>query len=74
MLILNIIGEELKVMIEIIILHILKNIGHIFLPVLPIKLLVLMIALAKKLCFTEEKMQFLDLLENVLKNMNIDNK
>ena len=55
--------KELKVMIEIKILHTLKNIKNTFLAVLLIKLFMLMINLVDHLFFTEEKMQSIDLLK-----------
>ena len=55
--------KEFKVMIEIKILHILKNIKNTFLAVLLIKLFVLMINLVNHLFFTEEKMQSINLLK-----------
>ena len=51
--------------------HTLKNIKIIFLAVLPIKLHVLIINLARKLFFAEEKMLFTDLLKQFLKSMII---
>ena len=65
--------KKFKVMLETI-FHTLKNITHIFLAVLLTKLFALMINLAKMLCFTEEKMQSIDLLKQFLKNMIIAKK
>ena len=47
--------------------HILKNIKHIFLEVLLIKLFVLIMDLAKKLFFTEEKNALYRFIEAILK-------
>ena len=49
--------------------HTQKNIKITFLAVLLIKLFVLIINLAKKLFFTEEKMLFTNLLKQLLKSM-----
>ena len=59
--------KELKVLIEMIMLHILTNIKHLFLAALLIKVFVLMINLASQLFFTEEKMQSMNLLKQFLK-------
>ena len=59
--------KVLKVMIEIIILHILKNINHIFFAVLLTKLYVLMINFANQLFFTEKKYAIYKFIEAVLK-------
>ena len=58
-------------MIEVTIIHTLQNIKHIFLAVLPIKLLALMINLVNQLFLTEEKMWSIDLLKQLLKSMII---
>ena len=58
-------------MIEVTIIHTLQNIKHIFLAVLPIKLLALMINLVNQLFLTEEKMWSRDLLKQLLKSMII---
>ena len=55
MLLFNLFWKELKVMIEIIILHTLENIKSKFLAVLPIKSFVLMLNLVIQLFFTGEK-------------------
>ena len=49
--------------------HTLKNIKMIFLAVLLTKFCALMIEVARKLFFTEEKMESTDLLKQFLKNM-----
>ena len=49
--------------------HTQKNIKITFLAVLLIRLFVLIINLAKKLFFTEEKMLFTNLLKQLLKSM-----
>ena len=54
--------------------HTLKNIKIIFLPVLLIKLHVLIINLARKLFFTEEKMLFMGSLKQFLMSMIIVKK
>ena len=56
---------------EKILLHILKNIKIIFLAVLITKLYVLMINLASHLFFTEEKIQSINVLQQLLKSMII---
>ena len=61
-------------MIELIKLHILKNIRHTFLAVLLTKLYALMINLANQLLFTEEKMQSINLLKQLLKKTDIAKK
>ena len=72
MLVLNAMYMELGAVIGVIILYTLKNIKHIFLVVLLTKLFVLIINLASRLFFTEEKkMQFIDSLKQILKNMII---
>ena len=55
MLILNGMGNELEVVIDIIILHMLKNIRNIFLAALPIALFVVMINLLNQLFLTGKK-------------------
>ena len=55
MLILNGMGNELEVVIDIIILHMLKNIRNIFLAALPITLFVVMINLLNQLFLTGKK-------------------
>ena len=57
-----------------IILHTLNNTKIIFLAVLLTKLFVLIIDLIKKLLFIEEKMQFIDSLKQLLKNIIIVKK
>ena len=52
-------------------IHTLQNIKHIFLAILPIKLLALMINLVNQLFLTEEKMWFINLLKQLLKSMII---
>ena len=59
---------------KIIMLHRLKNIKIIFFAVLLTKLFVLMINLASQLFFTEEKMQSINLLKQLLKSMIIAKK
>ena len=75
MLILNVILKELrvviKVVIEVIMLHTMKNVYHTLLAVFLINLCVLIINLANQLFFTEEEMQFINLLKQLLKNMII---
>ena len=61
-------------MMEIIILHTLKNIKIVFFVGLLIKLFVLMTNLVNQLFFTEEKMQSIDLLKQFLKSMIIAKK
>ena len=55
MLILNGMGNELEVVIDIIILHMLKNIRNIFLAALPITLFVVMTNLVNQLFLTGKK-------------------
>ena len=62
--------KGLDVMIKIIVLHILKKVKIIFLAVLLIKLCV-MTDLTSHLFFTEEKVQFIDLLKKFFKSMII---
>ena len=61
-------------MMEIIILHALKNIKKVFHRVLLTKLFVLVITLVNQLFFTDEKMQLIDLLKQFLKSMIIAKK
>ena len=61
-------------MMEIIILHTLKNIKKAFHRVLLTKLFVLVINLVNQLFFTDEKMQLIDLLKQFLKSMIIAKK
>ena len=63
--------KGLEVMIKIIVLHILKKVKIIFLAVLLIKLCVLMIDLTSHSFFTEEKVEFIDLLKKFFKSMII---
>ena len=58
-------------MIEIRILHLLKNMKNTFLAVLLTKLYVLMTNLVSQLSFKEKKMQSINLLKQFLKRMNI---
>ena len=58
-------------MIEIRILHLLKNMKNTFLAVLLTNLYVLMTNLASQLFFKEKKMQSINLLKQFLKRMNI---
>ena len=67
MLILNLMSKGLKIMSEIIILHILKNIKVIFLAVLLKKLFCTDDKFDKKLFFTEKKNAFNKLIEAILK-------
>ena len=55
--------KELKAMLEIKKLHILKNIKIIFLAVLLTKLYILMMNLASQLFFTDEKMKSMNVLK-----------
>ena len=57
-----------------IILHTLKNIGNTFFAVLRTKLFVLMKNLAIQFFFTEEKIQSIDSLKQLLKSMIIAKK
>ena len=61
-------------MIEIIILHTLKNIKIVFFVGLLIKLFVLMTNLVNQFFYTEEKMQSINLLKQLLKSMIIAKK
>ena len=63
--------KNCKEMIEVIMLHILKNITNIIFTVLLTKLHVLIINLVNQLLFTEEKMQSINLLKKFLKKMII---
>ena len=65
MLILNVMLNELKIVAEVIILHTLKKIKTMFLALLPVKFFVLMINLISHMFFTEDKMRFIDLLQNM---------
>ena len=57
-----------------IMLHTLKNIKNIYIAVLLKKLFVLMINLANQLFSTKEKMQSINLLKQLLKNISITKK
>ena len=61
-------------MIEIIIFHTLKNIKIVFFVGLLIKLFVLMTNLVNQFFYTEEKMQSINLLKQLLKSMIIAKK
>ena len=69
MLIFNLFQKGLKVMIETKILHIMKIINVIFLAVLLTKLYALMIDLGNQFFFTEEKMQSINLLKQLLSRL-----
>ena len=69
MLLLNLFWKELKVMIEIIILHTLENIKSKFLAVLPIKSFVLMLNLVIQLFFTGENVVY-RFIKGILKGYN----
>ena len=58
----------------VIIFHTLKSIRHIFLAVFLINLYILMINLGNQLFFTEENRQWINLLNQFLKNMSIAKK
>ena len=69
MLIFNLFQKGLIVMIETKILHIMKIINVIFLAVLLTKLYALMIDLGNQFFFTEEKMQSINLLKQLLSRL-----
>ena len=69
MLIFNLFQKGLKVMIETKILHIMEIINVIFLAVLLTKLYALMIDLGNQFFFTEEKMQSINLLKQLLSRL-----
>ena len=69
MLIFNLFQKGLIVMIETKILHIMKIINVIFLAVLLTKLYALMIDLGTQFFFTEEKMQSINLLKQLLSRL-----
>ena len=77
MLIFDALWKKLKGLIEVIkmiMLHTLKNIKNIYIAVLLKKLFVLMINLANQLFSTKEKMQSINLLKQLLKNISITKK
>ena len=77
MLIFDVLWKKLKGLIEVIkmiMIHTLKYIKNIYLAVLLKKLFVLMINLANQLFSTKEKMQSINLLKQLLKNISITKK
>ena len=74
-LILSVMGKELRLVIEKIMLHItLKNIKQILLAVLLTKLFVFVMDSASQLFFTEEKLWFIDSLKQFLETVIITKK